>query len=80
MAQDFNAAFGWARRKNHGIVDESGVALAAIQGLNQKVDERNQALETQLEQKDAEIQQLQQSIAELEKAVSKLTTKKGDAQ
>ena len=81
MAQDFKATFGLGKSdKMIGYLDASGVALAALQGLNQKVDERNQALETQMAQKDAEIKQLQQSIAELEKAVNKLTTKKGDAQ
>jgi phage shock protein A len=46
-------------------VDEGGVALAAIQGLNQK-----------LEEKDAKIQQLQQSVDELKKMVQSLADKK----
>jgi hypothetical protein len=63
MAQDFHAAFGLngADDKHIATVDEDGVALAAIQGLNQKLDE-----------KDAEIQQLRQSVAELKKLVSVL--------
>jgi hypothetical protein len=64
MAQDFNAAFGVGEpdkageRKYINSLDEEGVALAAIQGLNQK-----------LEEKDAEIQELKQRFAVLEKIV-----------
>ena len=62
-AQDFHAAFGLngADDKHISVVDEGGVALAAIQGLNQK-----------LQQKDAEIQQLQKSVEELKQLVSQL--------
>jgi len=62
MAQDFKAAFGLGETDT-GItsVDADGVALAAIQGLNQK-----------LKQKDAEIQSLQQRIEALEKLVSQI--------
>jgi phage shock protein A len=42
-------------------MDESGMALAAIQGLNQKLNE-----------KDAEIQALKQSVAELKETLTKL--------
>ena len=63
MAQDFYAAFNVGTDDKHiATVDEGGVALAAIQGLNQKLDE-----------KDAEIQQLKQSVAQLQAIVSALT-------
>ncbi len=67
MAQDFHAAFGLngADDKHISTVDEGGVALAAIQGLNQKLDE-----------KDAEIQDLKRSVAELKELVSKLAQTK----
>jgi hypothetical protein len=41
MAQDFHAAFGLNGNddKHISTVDEGGVALAAIQGLNQKLEE-----------------------------------------
>jgi hypothetical protein len=60
MAQDFRAAFGLG----HGdklieFVDEQGVALTAIQGLNQKLNE-----------KEAEIQQLRENLAELKQMIS----------
>ena len=67
MAQDFQAAFGLdgADDKHISVVDEGGVALAAIQGLNQKLEEAEQALTT----KDSEIQELRQRLEALEKIV-----------
>ena len=67
MAQDFQAAFGLdgADDKHINVVDEGGVALAAIQGLNQKLNE-----------KDAEIEALKQSVTELKMAVRTLSEKK----
>ena len=64
MAQDFQAAFGLdgADDKHISVIDEGGVALAAIQGLNQKLDE-----------KGAEIQDLKQSVAELKRMVESLS-------
>ena len=59
MAQDFYAAFGLGADDRHiATVDGDGVALAAIQGLNQK-----------LEEKDAELRELRQRLAALEKLV-----------
>jgi hypothetical protein len=57
-AQDFHAAFGLdgCDDKHISVVDEGGVALAAIQGLNQRV-----------RQKDAEIAGLEQAVAELKR-------------
>ncbi|MGH7950451.1 MAG: tail fiber domain-containing protein [Limisphaerales bacterium] len=61
MAQDFHAAFDLNGKddKHISVIDEGGVALAAIQGLNQKLNE-----------KDAEIQDLKQRLDRLEKLVS----------
>jgi hypothetical protein len=62
MAQDFYAAFNVGPDDKHiTTVDEGGVALAAIQGLNQKLEEtraENAALKQQL----AELKQLVQSL------------------
>ena len=70
MAQDFYAAFHVGEDDQHiAVVDEGGVALAAIQGLNQKLEE-------QAKQKDAEIQDLKQSVADLKKLVQTLVEKK----
>jgi hypothetical protein len=62
MAQDFHAAFGLGTDDRHiATVDADGVALAAIQGLNQKLEEQRRELSV----KSAEIQELRQALAEL---------------
>lgn len=52
MAEDFRAAFsvGAADGKSIATVDADGVALAAIQGLNLKLETENAALRAQLNQ------------------------------
>jgi hypothetical protein len=61
MAQDFKAAFGLGQDdKFIGFVDEQGVALAAIQGLNQKMSE-------QLKARDAEIAGLKARLDEMKR-------------
>ncbi|HEX7568939.1 MAG TPA: tail fiber domain-containing protein, partial [Verrucomicrobiae bacterium] len=68
MAQDFYAAFNVGTDEKHiAIVDEGGVALAAIQGLHEIVRE-----------KDADIAALKQRLTDLEKAVSELAKQKGN--
>jgi predicted nuclease with TOPRIM domain len=70
MAQDFYAAFNVGPDDKHiAVVDEGGVALAAIQGLNEKLQENqaNQAkLQEGLQEKDAEIKALEKRMADLE--------------
>jgi len=65
MAQDFKTAFG-VGGSDTGIttVDADGVALAAIQGLNQKLRE-------ELRRRDAENAELRERLAALEKIVLK---------
>jgi hypothetical protein len=66
VAQDFQAAFDVGPDDKHiTTVDADGIALAAIKGLNQKVEER-------LKDKEKEVQELRGRIAELEKIVAKL--------
>jgi hypothetical protein len=67
MAQDFHAAFklDGTDDQHISVVDEGGVALAAIQGLNQKLNE-----------KDAEIQALEKKLDELQATVKQLAAKK----
>ena len=63
MAQDFQAAFQLSADDKHiSVVDEGGVALAAIQGLNQK-------LETQIQRKDTEIAELKARLDKLEQLI-----------
>lgn len=72
MAQDFRAAFSLGESET-GItsIDADGVALAAIQGLNQKMEE----LKSELNRRDAENAELKERLAGLEQLVGKLTTK-----
>lgn len=61
MAQDFYAAFDVGTDDKHiGLGDEGGVALAAIQGLNEKVETENAQLR-------AENMELKQRLERLEK-------------
>jgi hypothetical protein len=69
VAQDFHAAFGLgADETSIATVDADGVALAAIQGLNQK-------LEQKLEQKETEIAELKQRLSALEKLLQPMNPK-----
>lgn len=55
MAQDFHAAFGLngADDKHISSIDEDGVALAAIQGLNEKLNEKYAEVQTLKAQNDS---------------------------
>jgi hypothetical protein len=64
MAQDFHAAFGVGLDDKHiATVDADGVALAAIQGLNQKLTD-------ELKQKGTEITELKQRLEKLERLMN----------
>jgi hypothetical protein len=67
VAQDFHAAFGLNGVDDTTIatVDADGVALAAIQGLNQKVEEQR----TELKQQQTEIAELKQRLDALERII-----------
>jgi trimeric autotransporter adhesin len=71
MAQDFYAAFHLGE-SDTGIdtIDADGVALAAIQGLNRKLELEHAALKArveQLEEKSAEIAALQTAVKALQR-------------
>ena len=70
VAQDFHAVFGLngADDKHIATVDEEGVALAAIQGLNEKVESGKQKAETQMGKLEAENAELKQKIVRLNNA------------
>jgi hypothetical protein len=69
VAQEFKAAF-YPGRDNKTIttLEADGVALAAIQGLNAKLEER-------LERKETEITELKARLAELEKRLDEIDAK-----
>jgi hypothetical protein len=72
MAQDFSNAFALGHDDKHiSVVDEGGVALAAIQGLNEKVDEKDARIQAQA----AKIQELNQTVGQLKMMVEELGRK-----
>jgi hypothetical protein len=74
LAQDFAGAFGLGEADRHiTAIDADGVAFAAIQGLNQKLEETNAALQAQLSARAADLQALKQSVLELSQALARLT-------
>lgn len=69
MAEDFHAAFEVGDSERYiGLMDAAGVALAAIQGMNQVVNEQQVVIE-ELKKQNAE---REQEVAELKAMVSQL--------
>jgi hypothetical protein len=72
MAQDFHAAFGLGIDDKHiATVDADGVALAAIQGLNEKLEEKEARIR-ELENDRSILKQQQAEISELKQRLEKL--------
>jgi hypothetical protein len=72
MGQDFHAAFGLGSGDKHiTTVDADGVALAAIQGLNQKLDERDVQIVAQQKQITALESELKALKVLVERAMEK---------
>ena len=70
MAQDFHSAFGLGDDdKRINTLDTDGVTLAAIQGLNQKVEQQR----SELQAKQSEIDDLKRHLAELETKVQRVS-------
>jgi hypothetical protein len=68
MAQDFYAAFSMGEDDHHiTTVDADGVALAAIQGLNEKIQDLN----NDLKRRDAENADLKARLERIEKLLKK---------
>ncbi len=77
MAQDFHAAFPLNTNDTTlNTADLHGVALAAIQGLNQKLEDRANRLEKEFHETSAENAALKQRLTQLEALVSKLANGK----
>jgi hypothetical protein len=66
VAEDFQRVFGLGDGESIGTVDADGVALAAIQGLVQKMDKMDHALAA----KDAEIAELRQELRSLKDSLT----------
>ncbi len=83
VAQDFYSIFNIGTDDKHiAPMDEGGVALAAIQGLNQKMNEKDQKLQeqdVQIEKQASELEELRQQVKQLGQIVNTLNQKLGDA-
>lgn len=67
VAEDFKAAFGLAGDgKSIATVDADGVAMAAIQGLNAKLEAENAKLREQNQQLDSRMNELTERLQQLE--------------
>jgi len=79
MAQDFSAAFALGHDEKHiSVVDEGGVALAAIQGLNEKLDEKDARIreqEAKVQDQSTEIRELREAVDELKTMVEQMSRK-----
>jgi phage baseplate assembly protein gpV len=79
MAQDFYAAFHLGQDDKHiATVDEEGVTLAAVQGLNQKIQEREKTIQSQesrIRDQAAEIADLKARLTRVEQWIA---AKNGD--
>ncbi len=68
VAQDFKAAFNLGADDKHiATVDADGVAFAAIQGLNEKVEGETRKAETRIQKLEAEDAELRSLVAELQR-------------
>lgn len=64
VAQDFRAAFGLGDSdRSISTVDEGGVALAAIQGLNEKLEMRSEKLEVENAELKARLEKVEHLLA-----------------
>ena len=73
MAQDFHAAFDLGNDDlSITTQDADGVALAAIQGLNRKLEDRNANLLRMMENKDVQIAALEKQNAAFEARLAAL--------
>lgn len=71
MAQDFYAEFNVGTDEKHiAPIDEGGVALAAIQGLNEKVESKSQSAEARIQTLEAENAALRARLEKLEQLVN----------
>jgi trimeric autotransporter adhesin len=73
VAQDFRAAFGLGTDdRSICMIDEGGVALAAIQGLNQKLEHELDSIRKELHRREAENAALKQSVRELKNLMEQM--------
>ena len=72
VAQDFMASFGYGSSDKHiTSTDADGVALAAIQGLNEKLEDTQTELANVRAEKQAEIDRLEAELAKQNNELAK---------
>ena len=79
VAEDFRAAFQLGDGRTISSIDADGVAMAAIQGLHELVQEQGSSLELQqvnLAKRDRDIAELRATVARLEETLLQLTADK----
>ena len=64
MAQDFHAAFGLGGTNDRVIhaTNAQGITMAALQGLNTKVEDKSKALEARLNELESRVVTLEQAL------------------
>lgn len=83
MAQDFHAAFGLGEMNTRiNTIDADGIALAAIQGLNQKVEKKMLLQEEEIASLKAELEALKKMVMDANREIdtpSDLEPRKGSS-
>ena len=76
VAQDFHSAFNIGTDDKHiAPIDEGGVALAAIQGLNRKVEVRSEKSDDRFQRLEAENAELKRELSEIKALLTKISQK-----
>lgn len=77
IAQDFRAAFGLGEDERRiSSVDADGVAMAAIQGLHQKLEAERKERRERQQASDAEVDELKAQIRQLKELLEQVSTGK----
>ena len=73
VAEDFHAAFGLGDSERAiGVLDAAGVSLAAIQGLNARLEAEVARLRARVDDRDAEVARLEREMSSLRATVEAL--------
>jgi hypothetical protein len=73
VAEDFHVAFGLGDSERAiGVLDAAGVSLAAIQGLNARLEAEVAQLRARVDDRDAEVARLEREMAALRASVEAL--------
>jgi hypothetical protein len=79
LAEDFRDVFGWSDGEHISTVDASGVALAAVKGLQQQTQDHQRALEADVERLREELRVAQVRLDALARQLLTLTSNQSGA-